>query len=125
MATNILNKLFLAADQHGEDEDPDHTVGDLQDLLRAAWSLLSPSQQAEFLCSEEVANVVLTGARNEFDEETLLTDHQQNIREALSKAGGTLVQDATTGQWSYTQVLTFETAQEAIDHAVDSGILDD
>lgn len=29
----MLEKLLVAADNHGEDDDPDHTVGDLQGLL--------------------------------------------------------------------------------------------
>lgn len=34
-----------AARLHGEDEHPDHEVGDLQDMLRAAWRVLTPEQR--------------------------------------------------------------------------------
>jgi hypothetical protein len=47
MSTSALMNLqyYLdAAQQHGEDSEPDHEVGDLQDLLRTMWSLLTPEQ---------------------------------------------------------------------------------
>jgi len=37
----MVEKLIVAADNHGEDDDPDHTVGDLQGLLRRAWEIMS------------------------------------------------------------------------------------
>jgi hypothetical protein len=39
---SILEKLFGAADNHAEDTgEPDHEVGDLQDVLRTAWNLMT------------------------------------------------------------------------------------
>jgi len=64
----VLKKLFDAADAHGEDSgEPDHTVGDLQGLLRKAWSLMSKKQKLEFLASDEVEELVDMGARGDFD----------------------------------------------------------
>src|SRR3954454_16560550 len=37
-----LEALFALARRHGERDDPDHEVGDLQDLCRALWDLLTP-----------------------------------------------------------------------------------
>lgn len=45
-----------AARQHGEDSEPDHESGDLQDYLRAMWKLLTPTQQAAFGECSEVLN---------------------------------------------------------------------
>lgn len=43
-----VENYIEGARRHGEDDDPDHEVGDLQELFRAAYGLLSPSQRAEF-----------------------------------------------------------------------------
>lgn len=37
-----------AAELHGQDSEPDHEVGDLQDFLRAAFSLMTKEQRAKF-----------------------------------------------------------------------------
>jgi hypothetical protein len=36
-----LQDLLDAAQRHGEESDPDHEVGDLQDILRDLWPKLS------------------------------------------------------------------------------------
>lgn len=41
----LLETVFHAAHVHGADSDPDHEVGDLQDALRAAVTLLLPEQR--------------------------------------------------------------------------------
>lgn len=43
-----LEVLIEAAKQHGEDSEPDHEVGDLQDFLRAMWELLTPEQRLAY-----------------------------------------------------------------------------
>jgi hypothetical protein len=50
-----------AAFVHGEESEGDHEVGDLQDLLRAAWALMTEDQKIEFLFTDE-AKAVLTAA---------------------------------------------------------------
>jgi hypothetical protein len=41
-----LDDLFGAADAHAaEAGDPDHAVGDLQEILRAAWRVMTPAQR--------------------------------------------------------------------------------
>lgn len=37
-----LQELLDAARRHGERSDPEHEVGDLQDLLTACWKRLAP-----------------------------------------------------------------------------------
>ena len=50
-----LQKLFDAADRHGVDTgESDHSVGDLQDALREAWKLMTPSQRTQLIESEPV-----------------------------------------------------------------------
>jgi hypothetical protein len=43
-ARTLYNKIVTKAKQHGEDSDPDHEVGDLQDTLHAALTLMTPNQ---------------------------------------------------------------------------------
>ncbi len=50
-----------AAFVHGEESEGDHEVGDLQDLLRAAWALMTDEQRIDFLFTDE-AKAVLTAA---------------------------------------------------------------
>lgn len=41
-----LEALFLAARTHGQCSEPDHEVGDLQDVLRTCWLKMSTDQRA-------------------------------------------------------------------------------
>ncbi|MBD2745692.1 hypothetical protein IC232_03185 [Microvirga sp. BT688] len=50
-----------AAFVHGEVSEGDHEVGDLQDLLRAAWGLMTEEQRIDFLFTDE-AKAVLSAA---------------------------------------------------------------
>lgn len=54
----LVEDLIGFAQKHGEDSDPDHEVGDLQDLLRAAWKLMTPEQRRAMLTDASVSNVV-------------------------------------------------------------------
>lgn len=40
MKIRKLSHAILAAELHGLDRDPDHEVGDLQDMLRIVWAAL-------------------------------------------------------------------------------------
>lgn len=42
---DLLQDILQAAEQHGNDSDPDHEVGDLQDALRLAWAALTTAQR--------------------------------------------------------------------------------
>lgn len=39
-ANQLHQRLIAAAQQHGSDSDPDHEVGDLQELLQAALQVI-------------------------------------------------------------------------------------
>ena len=45
---DILDLILDAAKAHGEADDPDHEVGDLQQLARDLWSVLTPAQRTAF-----------------------------------------------------------------------------
>lgn len=72
--TAIIEKLITCAENHGEDSDPVHQVGDLEDMLRAAWQLMTPEQKRRFIQSDEVDNAVQCGARSEFEAGDLLNE---------------------------------------------------
>lgn len=55
--TNI--EFFIdAAKTHGIDSEPDHEVGDLQDMLRAAWDILTPAQRMAFVSLPAIEELV-------------------------------------------------------------------
>jgi hypothetical protein len=68
--SDLLDVEFYigAAEKHGEDSEPDHEVGDLQEFLRAMWGFLSPEQRLAFATSPEV-HQTLDGALAEFASE--------------------------------------------------------
>jgi hypothetical protein len=44
-----LEALLAAAAAHGKQSEPDHEVGDLQEVLRSCWELMDPRQQREVM----------------------------------------------------------------------------
>lgn len=98
--SKILEKLFKGADNHGEDAgESDHTVGDLQDLLRAAWGILSASQKEELLKDDAVEAIVDLGARGEFDEKSLIAELHASVAEMQAKisAAGYKIKEVEDG----------------------------
>jgi len=57
-----VETYIAAATTHGENDDPDHEVGDLQDLLRAAFSVMTESQIQDVFFRHEVQNVLVSGS---------------------------------------------------------------
>lgn len=45
-AAEFMERYIEAAQRHGEVSEPDHEVGDLQDMCRALWEILTPEQRA-------------------------------------------------------------------------------
>ena len=43
---DFASLLIQAATLRGENSEPDHEVGDLQDLFLACWHMMSPEQRA-------------------------------------------------------------------------------
>jgi hypothetical protein len=56
-----VETVIQAARAHGEDSDPDHEVGDLQDALRVAWDVMTQLQRAQFMDDEQVKAVLAAG----------------------------------------------------------------
>lgn len=46
---NVVEDLIKAAEAHGQDSDPDHEVGDLQDILRTCFIVMEDKQAQEVL----------------------------------------------------------------------------
>jgi hypothetical protein len=99
-----LERLLEAAHNHSEDTGEDHQAGDLQDLLRAAWGLMTVDQKRTLLRSSTVESMVETGARDEYDQAELLDDIEVNLAsmEAEVAAAGYLINDSEAGlsYWS-------------------------
>lgn len=73
MPSSTIEKLFKAAYQHGMDSfEPDHEVGDLQDLCRAAWSLVDDEKKCRILDCYEVEENLELGARDVFTADDLI-----------------------------------------------------
>lgn len=73
MSKSTLKMVFDAADAHGEmSGEPDHTVGDLQDLLREAWKIMSNEQKEALIYSDAMDNLIECGANEEFDADALV-----------------------------------------------------
>ena len=53
-----FDALLIAANKHGMESDPDHEVGDLQDILRSCWKRLTSEQKKEVY--REHAELVVT-----------------------------------------------------------------
>jgi hypothetical protein len=45
----LLAEIFELAEAHGQESDPEHEVGDLQDVVRLCWHWLNPLQREHVL----------------------------------------------------------------------------
>jgi hypothetical protein len=43
----LLEAIEAFAQQHGRDSEPEHEVGDLQELASIVWAMLTPEQRVE------------------------------------------------------------------------------
>lgn len=53
-----IEKVLRAAAAHGEASDPDMRVGDLEEVARVCWSLLSSEARKQVLDSWQVKEVL-------------------------------------------------------------------
>lgn len=82
----LANTLIDAARQHGQDGESDHEVGDLQDLVRAMWKIMTPSQRVATLRANEVQNIAETVLDTQFPAD--LDDvSDKEVSEALAALG--------------------------------------
>ena len=100
---DAIEAAITVADWHGEDDDPDHTVGDLQDLLREAWKAMTVEQKLRFMRSETVRNHFETGGRSDFENVEMAEEMLAFLRQvqaSLEHDGYTIVQ-ASGGVFSW------------------------
>lgn len=101
--TETLNKLFAAADNHGEGSgEPDHTIGVLRDLLRRSWEIMSVSQRLQLLESTEVEDLTEAGARCEFEPADLVAEITKDLAEmeaVVAGAGYTFIENDAGIYW--------------------------
>lgn len=64
-----IETYIKAAQQHGEDDEPDHEVGDLQDILRVAWEIMTPDQRERFAKDDAALAVLYAGGMSDQDPE--------------------------------------------------------
>lgn len=64
-----LDEILTAAQRHGEAGEPDHEVGDLQSVLRAAWDLMT-LEQRQRLCEHASVKAVFEDAYGDGDRMT-------------------------------------------------------
>ena len=93
-----IDHLLAVAKQHGEDSEPDHEVGDLQDFLRAAWAQLSEQQKAAFFGDPAVAQTYEAAScdelsaifpKNPFQAARAVTDADvEHVERALGMGSG-------------------------------------
>jgi len=48
----FIDKVIESAYRHGWLSEPDHEVGDLQEVVRGLWKLLTPTQRKTFASSQ-------------------------------------------------------------------------
>jgi hypothetical protein len=100
MAKLELRDLLGFATAHGEASEPDHEVGDLQDMLTVAWNLMTDSQKQQFFSSPEVEQVV----ESVFSDEALerLEESQAKPPITITVKGGVVtgVENVPDG-WQY------------------------
>lgn len=92
----IIELLLQAADNHGADSgEQDHAVGDLQDMLRLAWSIMGTSQKLLFLRKSGINDVIEAGSRGEFTADSLISEINQELvamETAVAAAGYTMME---------------------------------
>lgn len=52
--TAFAQLLLDMAERHGSFDDPDHEIGDLQDLLREAWRIMPQAQRRSLMANDAV-----------------------------------------------------------------------
>lgn len=84
MSTNKLLDIHTyldAADTHGEDSGADYQVGDLEIMLRAMYSLLTPAQKRDFALHDKVQDV-MEGTGVDVSEELAALQSEVDAEEA-------------------------------------------
>lgn len=88
-ADAVLENLFLAADQHLEDNgDPSDAASDLQRLLEGLWPVMNTEQKQAFLSHEAVIAVIESGCCDDVTEESVQLALQEEVALELAQTLG-------------------------------------
>lgn len=82
----LAERVITAAKQHGDDSEPEHEVGDLQDVVRAMWHLMAPHQRVAMMRMPEVQQVFQSAYMMDFPN-SLDQVSDEEIRTALANFG--------------------------------------
>ena len=93
LQNQIVEALIKSAETHGLDSEPDHEVGDLQDYLRAAFTLLTPEQAQNLLTLEAVKSTFEAATGVELDAKALVKSATDTESTESIKAGATQTVD--------------------------------
>jgi hypothetical protein len=63
----LIEQLLQAAYDHGVEEGCETEAGDLQEMLRAAWALLTREQQQAFFRRPEIIDLMATPEYEDID----------------------------------------------------------
>lgn len=119
----VLEYMFAAADTHGQDTgEPDHTVGDLQDLFRLAWGIMSIGQRLQLLRKPETQDIIEAGSRDEFTGESLAAGVMQRVAkmESVVVAAGIAMMEGERGFFWETPVEASEDFHDRADAVADA-----
>jgi hypothetical protein len=58
MTPDDIEIVIVAAQRHGEDSEPDHEVGDLQEALRLAWNFMSHAMRNDFMTHATIKDLL-------------------------------------------------------------------
>ncbi len=101
VTSDSLRALMYAAKNHAVDAgEADHEVGDLQDLLRRAWTFLTPGQRVALLNSPEVKAVLEAGGRGKLTVKKLIKleeNELETLERAVAAAGYTITEAEDPG----------------------------
>ncbi|CAN7783441.1 hypothetical protein LJR175_008322 [Variovorax sp. LjRoot175] len=107
-----VERILNAAEQHGQNSEPDHEVGDLQDVLRAAWSLMSTEQRDQLMAAAETVNVLRAG--DDFVEVAQLRAYLMD-ESGIHRVRIEVTRDGTGGDPEVSALKVFDASGDEID----------
>ena len=128
-----VETLIAASLQHGQDSEPDHEAGDLQEYVRAGWGLLTTHQRKALLEHPRLKSAVetATGKDLRVTQKLLQGDGIEKILDIFQEHGDdegpdaeiSDLQDALRSCWDVlkpgqrTELLELDSVQETYENA--------
>ena len=107
-----IERVLNAAQQHGENDEPDHEVGDLQDVLRAAWSLMTLEQRNQLMAAAETVDVLRAG--DDFVEVAQLRAYLMD-ESGIHRVRIEVTRDGTGGEPKVSALKVFDASGDEVD----------